>query len=80
MPPAGAAIAAAVTSLSSLCLRLLLKHNKHKARTNPMTTRPTTTNVPATAPLLLKNALAESDDELPVSRAPVGLWTICVTV
>jgi hypothetical protein len=46
----------------------------------PTTTRPTTTNVPATAPVLLKKALELPPPPFELSSAPVGLCTICVTV
>lgn len=43
------------------------------------TARPTMTNTPATAPLLLKKDDDPPDDE-PASRAPEGLWITRVTV
>ena len=68
-----AATAAAVTSRSSLCRLRRRKKSSPRAAKTPTTTRPTTTNVPATAPLLSKNALVDPPFELPWSNAPVGL-------
>jgi len=65
-------------SWSFLRRRYLLNAQRNAQRSIPVPKRPTTTNVPATAPVLAKKPLLAA--EVPPVDIPVGLDTTAVTV